>query len=74
MIACTTGKSLFPIELTRSLPVPGIVNTCSMMMVPVMISAALTARNVTTGIIAFFRICRRMMPALDRPRDLAVYT
>ena len=66
-IASTTGTSRCPMETISSRPMPGTEKICSMTMQPASISAALAARKVMTGSIAFFRAwafmaVRRLMP------------
>ena len=73
-MAWTTGKSRLEMLARRSRPTPGMVKTCSMMMVPVMISAAETARKVMTGMRAFLSTWRRRMPPRSPPRLRAVRT
>ena len=51
----TTGRSLVPTELIRSLPIPGSANTCYTTILPAKISAIIMPRNVMTGIMAFFK-------------------
>ena len=73
-MACTTGKSRLEMLERSSRPTPGMVKTCSTMMLLVMISAAETARKVMTGRRAFFSTCRRRISPRGRPRLRAVRT
>ena len=66
--------SLPEIDEIRILPIPGIENTCSMITLPAIISVSVIARNVTTGIMAFFKTCLYKIPFVLFPLLYAVLT
>ena len=73
-MACTTGKSRLEILARSRRLMPGMVKTCSMIMLPVIISAAETARKLMTGIRAFFSTWRRSIWERLLPRLREVRT
>ena len=60
--------------VTKNLPMPGTLKTCSTKNEPVPTAAKIGPISVTTGISAFFRTCLRMTLRSASPLARAVRT